>query len=95
MKYLYLEFPKLRVWFLRRRLRRMGFRDAVDRTNAQTLLHLKMEHGKRPSRILRWLEIGLLITGPRDLADFLSPNRNARSSRCAVSQEVSLSHPGH
>ena len=63
MKYLYLQFLKLRVWFLRRRLRRLGFRDAADRTNAQTLLHLKMEHGKRPNRILRWLEIGLLITG--------------------------------
>ena len=63
MKYLYLQFLRLRVWLLRRRLRRMGFRDAADRTHGQTLLHLKMDHAKRPSRILRWIEIGLLIVG--------------------------------
>lgn len=63
MKYLYLQFLRVRVWLLRRRLRRMGFREAADRTNAQTLLHLKMDHARRPNRILRWIEIGLLIVG--------------------------------
>ena len=63
MKYLYLQFLRLRVWLLRRRLRRMGFREAADKTHGQTLLHLKMEHAQRPNRILRWIEIGLLIVG--------------------------------
>ena len=63
MKYLYLQILRLRVWLLRRRLRRMGFREAADRTNAQTLLHLKMDHAKRPTRILRWIEVAILIAG--------------------------------
>lgn len=63
MKFLYLQFLRLRVWMLRRRLRRMGFRAAADRTHAHTLLHLKMDRAQRPNRVLRWIEIGLLIVG--------------------------------
>jgi hypothetical protein len=63
MKYLYLQYLKVRVWMLRRRLRRLGFRDVAENTPPLTLLRLKIEHVERPSQIMRWLEIGLLITG--------------------------------
>jgi hypothetical protein len=63
MKYLQLQILKVRVWMLRRRLRSMGFREVADRTVPQTLLRLKIERVERPNQVMRWLEIGLLITG--------------------------------
>jgi hypothetical protein len=63
MKYLYLQYLKVRVFMLRRRLRRLGFRDVAENTHPLTLLRLKIEHVPKPSQIMRWLEIALLITG--------------------------------
>jgi hypothetical protein len=63
MKYLYLQYLKVRVWLLRRRLRRLGFRDVANTTHPLTLLRLKIEHVGRPNRLIRWLEVGLLLIG--------------------------------
>lgn len=63
MKYLYLQFLRLRVWILRRRLRAMGFRDAADRANAETILRLQADLSHEPTRHFRWFEIIFMILG--------------------------------
>ena len=63
MKYLYLQVLRLRVWILRRRLRQMGFREAAERTNADTILRLQKGFCSEPRRYLRWLELAVLIAG--------------------------------
>ncbi len=63
MKYLYLQILRLRVWILRRRLRQMGFREAAERTNADTIIRLQRNFCSEPRRYLRWLELAVLIAG--------------------------------
>ena len=91
MKYLYLQYLKVRVWMLRRRLRRLGFRDVAENTHPLTLLRLKIERVERPSPVRRWLEMGILITG---LAIWLKCySRNAEHFQTAPAQHKQNSQP--
>ena len=47
----------------RRRLRRMGFRDAADWASADTILKLQQDFHPKPKRYLRWIELAVLIIG--------------------------------
>ena len=59
MQYLYLQFLYLRVWFLRRRLRRMGFPAIANQTIARTLLYLPKAYFEQEKLILDWIKVGL------------------------------------
>jgi hypothetical protein len=61
MKRLYLQYLNLRVWFLRRRLREMGFREVADQTTAETLLRLQMEATDTQRLFLDCIKIGLMV----------------------------------
>ncbi len=63
MKYLYLQFLRLRVWILRRRLRQMGFREAANRTSPEILVRLEKVQPPASVRLLHWLRIVLLVAG--------------------------------
>ena len=60
MKRLYLQYLNLRAWFLRRRLREMGFREVADRMTAETLLRLQMEATDAQRLFLDCIKIGLM-----------------------------------
>ena len=59
MNYLYLQFVNLRVWLLRRHLRKMGFSAIAQQTSARTLLHLPKAHFEQEKLILDWIKVVL------------------------------------
>ena len=59
MKHLHPQLHNLRVWLLRRRLRRLGFREVADQVSAETLMRLEMETSHEIRCIFRWFKIGL------------------------------------
>jgi len=60
MKRLYLKYINLRVWFLRHRLRQMGFSDVPDQKTAETLVRLQMEPCDAQRLLLDLIKIGLM-----------------------------------
>jgi hypothetical protein len=60
MKRLYRQYLNLRVWFLRRRLRQMGFRDVPDQKTAETLVRLQMEPSDAQRLLLDFIKFGLM-----------------------------------
>lgn len=72
MKYLYLQILRLRVWMLRRRLRKMGFRDVADNTSPEMIARLLADLPRRPRTRMPWMKalpvlIGLMVCIAIDL----------------------------
>jgi hypothetical protein len=61
MKRLYHQYRQLRVWFLRRRLRQMGFREVADLKLAETLVRLQMDPSEPQRLLLEGIKVALAV----------------------------------